>query len=43
VSGEVDTSVVVTNLLPDLHSDSLAELNFRSQADPVQWADKAAL
>jgi hypothetical protein len=42
MAGEIDTSVVITNLLPDLHSDSLANLNFWTEANLIQWVDEAA-
>jgi hypothetical protein len=42
-SGEIDTSVVITNAPPDPHSGSLADLNLWSQADLIQRVDEAAL
>jgi len=41
VAGEIDTQEVITDLLPSLHSDSRAHLNFWSEADLIQWIDEA--
>ncbi len=42
MAGEIDTTVVLANLLPDLHSTSFANLNFWLKADLIQWMDEAA-
>lgn len=40
-TGDLDTSTVITALLPALHSDTIADLYFWSQADLIQWLDDA--
>jgi hypothetical protein len=42
VSGEIDSTVVLTNLLPDLHSSSFANLTFWTKGDLIQFMDEAA-
>ena len=41
MAGEINTTTLIANLLPDLHSDSLAHLNFWSGSDLIQWCDEA--
>jgi len=41
MAGEIDTTQVVTELLPSLHSDSRANLTFWSEADLIQWMDES--
>lgn len=40
MAGEIDTQAVITSLLPALHSDTRAHLNFWSEADLIQWIDE---
>jgi hypothetical protein len=42
MAGEINTTTVISNLLPDLHSDSLAHLTFWGSTDLIQWVDEAA-
>ncbi len=41
MAGEINTQTVIDNLLPDLHSDTRAHLNFWAEADLIQWIDEA--
>ena len=41
MAGEINTTPVLAALLPELHADSMAHLNFWTQADLIQWADEA--
>jgi hypothetical protein len=40
-AGSIDTTQVIDDLLPSLHSDSRANLTFWSAADLVEWMDEA--
>lgn len=42
MSGEIQTTSVLDNLLPDLHADSYANLTFWSQAQLIGFMDQAA-
>jgi len=39
--GEIDTTQVITELLPALHADSLGTLYFWTEAELLQWLDEA--
>jgi len=42
MAGEINTSTVLDNLLPDLHSDSYANLTFWTQAQLIDFEDQGA-
>jgi hypothetical protein len=42
VAGEVNTTTVLANLLPDLHSDSMGNLTYWTQAQLIQICDEVA-
>lgn len=42
MSGEINTTAVTDRLLPDLHSDTYANLTFWSQAQLINFMDEAA-
>lgn len=41
MSGEINTTAMLTALLPSLHADSFADLNFWTQADLINHTDEA--
>lgn len=41
MAGEIQTTAVITDLLPSLHADSVAHLTWWSQSDVIQWMDEA--
>jgi len=41
MSGEFDSQQVITELLPTLHSDTRAHLNWWTEGDLIQWMDEA--
>ena len=40
MAGEIDTQAVISDLLPSLHSDSRAHLNFWTESDLIRWIDE---
>ena len=40
MAGEIDTTQVITDLLPSLHADSTAHLTFWSLSDLINWMDE---
>jgi|SRR5215467_5014158 len=42
MAGEINTTAVLDNLLPDLHADSYANLTFWTQAQLIAFEDQAA-
>jgi hypothetical protein len=42
MSGEIQTSNILQNLLPDLHSDSIANLTFWTQSQLINFLDESA-
>lgn len=41
MAGEIQTTTVITNLLPSLHAAALADLTFWTEADLITWMDDA--